>query len=275
MTTQRFVSYDGTMVAYQTIGRPHDGGRPLVCVPGGPARGAEYLGDLGGLSGLVILHNRGTGGSDRPADKDGYRADKLAEDIEALRVHLGLSQMDLLGHSVGAAIALIYAARYPQRIGHLVLVAPALMAAGFTLTFEQWLESVEIRRDEPWFEEAVQAARSGAPAQAYAQFMYGRWDETTQAHSQTGLRDQEAADGFRATDWEAVSPQTVEGLRGLDAPVLIVVGELDPAPTPGMALRFAEMLRHGEVAIQPKAGHFPWIDDPEAFTETTRQFLAR
>src|SRR5687768_13467790 len=111
---RRFASYDGTMLTYHTVGQTQP---PLICLPGGPGRASEYLGDLGGLSGLVRLDNRGTGDSDRPADKDSYRADRLAEDVEALRAHLELSQMDLLGHSAGAAIAMAYAARYPQRIG--------------------------------------------------------------------------------------------------------------------------------------------------------------
>src|SRR4029450_2944157 len=46
------------------------GAPPLVCLPGGPGRAADYLGDLGGLSAhrqLVLLDNRGTGASATPA----------------------------------------------------------------------------------------------------------------------------------------------------------------------------------------------------------------
>lgn len=270
---KRFASYDGTVLAYRTIGEAGDG-RPLVCVPGGPGRASEYLGDLGGLSGLVVLDNRATGGSDRPADKESYRADRLAEDVEALRVHLGLSRMDLLGHSAGAGIAMVYAARYPERIGRLILVTPGLRAAGFTLSDEQWLENVRIRKDEPWFEEALAAALDDGPREAYVQFSYGRWDGAARAHSQVGARDQEAADGYLATDWAAVAETTVTGLGKLHAPVLVIAGELDPGPTPATALRLVEMLRDGRLAIQPKAGHFPWIDGPRAFTHVIRQFLS-
>ena len=42
----RFASYDGTEIGYRVLGD----GPPLVCLPGGPGRAAEYLGDLGGLS---------------------------------------------------------------------------------------------------------------------------------------------------------------------------------------------------------------------------------
>src|SRR4249920_248158 len=41
-----FASYDGTEIGYRVLGN----GPPLVCLPGGPGRAAEYLGDLGGVS---------------------------------------------------------------------------------------------------------------------------------------------------------------------------------------------------------------------------------
>jgi pimeloyl-ACP methyl ester carboxylesterase len=266
----RFASYDGTMLAYDTIGAAD---RPLICVPGGPGRSPEYFGDLGGLSGLAILHNRGTGDSDHPDDKDSYHADRLTEDVEALRVHLGLSQMDLLGHSAGAGIAMCYAARYPERVARLILVTPGLRAAGYALTPEQWQVNVQIRRDEPWFEQAIENARNGGPLESYAQFMYGRWDETVRAHVKTGTRNPEAAQGFFDTDWPTVTQWIKAGLATLESPVLVVAGELDPGPTPQMAARVVEMVRRGNLVIQPKAGHYPWVDDPQAFAETIRHFL--
>lgn len=39
----RFASYDGTQIGYRVLGA----GPPLVCLPGGPGRASEYLGDLG------------------------------------------------------------------------------------------------------------------------------------------------------------------------------------------------------------------------------------
>jgi proline iminopeptidase len=44
--TRSFASYDGTRLAYREAAGP---GRPLICLPGGPGRDPDYLGDLGGL----------------------------------------------------------------------------------------------------------------------------------------------------------------------------------------------------------------------------------
>ncbi|NGO73341.1 alpha/beta hydrolase, partial [Streptomyces sp. SB3404] len=59
-----YTSYDGARLAYRTLGEA-SASAPLVCLAGGPAREAAYLGDLGGLSAyrpLVIPDSRGTGG---------------------------------------------------------------------------------------------------------------------------------------------------------------------------------------------------------------------
>jgi pimeloyl-ACP methyl ester carboxylesterase len=100
----RFVSYDGTELGYRVVGD----GLPLVCLPGGPGRAAEYLGDLGGLDRsrrLVLWDPRGVGASADPADPETFRADRLVGDVESLRAHLGLDRMDLLAHSAGAVRA--------------------------------------------------------------------------------------------------------------------------------------------------------------------------
>src|SRR6476469_2544255 len=131
-----FASYDGTQIGYRIVGD----GQPLVCQPGGPGRAAEYLGDLGCLGAsrqLVLLDPRGVGVSADPADPATFRVDRLVDDVEALRVHLGLDQMHVLAHSAGAVLATLYAAVYPQHLSSLILVTPGLAAVGVEGTEEQ------------------------------------------------------------------------------------------------------------------------------------------
>jgi proline iminopeptidase len=280
--TRSFTSYDGTVLAYRRSGA----GDPLVCLPGGPGRDAGYLGDLGGLAEragceLIIFEPRGTGASAVPADPATYRVDRMAEDVEALRAHLGLAQVGLLGHSAAGDLALLYAARYPERIARLILVAPGLRSVGLDVTGDEFLANLDRRRAEPWFAEAKAAVlasfdgdESAETRRRYRPFLYGRWDEAARAHDATDVRNPAVAAVYSAEG--AFDPaDTRARLAKVTAPVLFLVGELDNSPTPNLASEAAALLPAGEVIVQPGAAHFPWIDDPAWFTSAVSGFLTR
>jgi pimeloyl-ACP methyl ester carboxylesterase len=276
-----FASADGTRLAYHTIGT----GRPLVCVPGGPMRASAYLGDFGGLSahrGLVLLDLRGTGESDVPADPASYRCDRQVDDIEALRRELGLDRLDLAGHSGGGTLAVLYAARYPERVDRLVLVCPGTRAVGIEIEDADRREVAELRRDEPWFADAFAAferiwSGESAPAdwEAISPFMYGRWDAETRAavELRPGQRNEEAAAVYYAEG--ALDPPAVRSaIASLPAPVLLLAGEYDPALPPKRAAEYAQLFANAQFVVQPGAGHSPWLDDPAWFARTVSEFLA-
>src|SRR4051794_6103610 len=151
-----FLGADGTRLEYHRTGE----GEAVVCLPGGPMQSSAYLGDLGGLSAyrsLVRLDLRGTGESAAPADPATYRGDRQGGDGEALRGGLGRERIDLLAHSAGCALAVLYAARHPERIGRLALIAPSPRVVGLEIADEDRRELAELRRGEPWFEEAFAA----------------------------------------------------------------------------------------------------------------------
>jgi pimeloyl-ACP methyl ester carboxylesterase len=275
-----FDAADGTRLAYHQAGA----GRPLVCLPGGPMRASAYLGDLGGLSAhrqLVLLDLRGTGASAVPADPASYRCDRLVDDVEALRGHLGLDRIDLLGHSAGATLALLYAARHLDRVDRLVLVGPSPLAVGLEVTDLDRREVAELRRGEAWFPDAFAAFEriwsgdaTAADWTAITPFTYGRWDAAAQAHvaREASERNPDAAAAYYSAG--ALDPEaTRASLARLRAPVLLVAGEYDVALPPKRAAEYAGLFREAELAVQPGGGHCPWLDDPEWFVRTLAGFL--
>jgi pimeloyl-ACP methyl ester carboxylesterase len=280
-----FDGTDGTRLAYHRAGD----GAPLICLPGGPMFFSAYLGDLGGLSarrGLVRLDLRGTGDSATPTDPSSYRCDRQVDDVDALRVHLGLNRIDLAGHSAGATLALLYATRYPDRVDRLVLLNPSPRGIGLIVTDDDRRRVAELRRAEPWFPGAFAAAErvwsgqaTDADWDAIAPFAYGRWDAPTRDHYArlAGQRNRAAAVIY----YEALDPPALRGAAAdLTVPVLVVAGEYDPALPSAHAAEYAGVFRRAELAVATGAGHYPWLDDPDWLAETmarvmgTRQTLA-
>lgn len=108
-----------------------DGGRmrerpTALIVHGGP--GVDHCGmkarhgSLAQCMQLVYFDHRGQGRSARHA-RETYTLDENVEDMEALRQHLGLGPIVSLGTSYGGIVAMAHAARYPQAVSHLILIA--------------------------------------------------------------------------------------------------------------------------------------------------------
>jgi pimeloyl-ACP methyl ester carboxylesterase len=275
-----FASYDGVELAYRLVGD----GSPVVCLPGGPGRAAEYLGDLGGLSSsrqLVLLDPRGVGLSSDPADSGTFRVDRLVRDVEALRAHLGLERMDLLAHSAGANLATLYAAAYPERISRLVLVTPGLGLIGVEGDDEEFAAALERVAAEPWYSEARAALEkiftgdlSMETFRASRPLFYGRWDEAARAHATVGVADRHMAARLGYFAGLEPDPSAIRSaLAKLAAPVLLLVGGADPMVTPADARQAAPAFNDAKIVVQPEAGHFPWIDDPAAFAAALEAFL--
>src|SRR5205814_4065260 len=68
---------------------------------------------------LVAYDLRGRGDSDKPAS--GYSLAVHGADLLGLLDHLGVQRATLMGHSLGAHIAVAFAATHPERVARLVL----------------------------------------------------------------------------------------------------------------------------------------------------------
>jgi len=105
------------------IGRAGGGSDPLVCLHGITAQHRAFNATarhLGSSRGLVGVDLRGRGDSDKP--ESGYGLATHASDVVRVLDHLGLEDAVLLGHSMGAFVAMKTALASPDRVRALVLL---------------------------------------------------------------------------------------------------------------------------------------------------------
>jgi pimeloyl-ACP methyl ester carboxylesterase len=274
-----FTTPDGLTLSYERRGS----GPLLVCHPGGPGGSAAEFLDFAGLDDtfeLLLFSPRGSHGSD-PADD--YSLRSYVADVEALRRHLGLEQLNLLGFSHGGCVAMAYAAAHPANVRRLLLVD----------TFAVWGDEaeaamqrgVERRSGEAWFVEAAkaieeeQAGEFASAAELIANLQrqiplyFHRWE----GNEKVGL--------LLAEDFAHAEPlhhfNTVEfptfdlrpELRRIEADTLVVVGDDDFICGPACADAIVRELPGARLVTIPDAGHFVYVEQPEAFRSALTGFL--
>lgn len=276
---------DGTRLAVHPLGD----GPALLCVPGGPGRASAYLEDLGGLDRthrLLRLDMRGTGRSELPDDRSSLAFPRLADDVQAVAAALAPGPVDVLGHSAGCHVALVLAARHPETVRRLVLVTPSANGlADYARIAADVARIRSLRTDEPWYPEVAQLEaelallpedRRQRMDRGLRPFFYGRWDEHAQAHAaatdaQMSLR---AAAAFRPENAEPA--ELAELMRLVVAPTLVVICDLDGITGVEAGRIVAGHLPSAatvDVVEIAGAGHYPWIDQPDAFRRETEAFL--
>jgi pimeloyl-ACP methyl ester carboxylesterase len=201
--------------------------------------------------------------------------------VEALRAHLRQDRVDVLGHSAGGTLAVLYAAVHPDHVGRLALVNPSPRVVGLEISDSDRRQVAELRAPEPWFPDAFagferiwSAQSTEADWTAIEPFMHGRWDAERQAMATewSTQKDPDAAAIYYQPGCPAPEAVTA-ALTRLQAPVLLVRGEYDVGLPPHRAAEYATLFNNAELVVQPRSGHYPWLDDPEWFVGSLDAFL--
>lgn len=274
----------GTLVTAGTIRlyiEKEGSGPPLVLLPAGPgldhAYFHPYLSSLTPWRTVVYLDPRGCGRSElgRGGDLD---TDAMVFDLEQVRLALGSERLDLLGHGIGEAVAVLYADRHPDRVGRLIIVGGAGHPGSFL--------------DEPRLEALTTPGMKTALAQAGADRYLsadGRLRErfrilvplffqrlTDHAFQRAFVDQITLSDEVRniLAPRMGRNPQGFERALGkLSIPVLIVAGRYDPTATVEQAEGLRAMIPSSRLAILEESGSFPFAEQPVEFLRLVREFL--
>jgi pimeloyl-ACP methyl ester carboxylesterase len=246
-----------------------------------------YFGDLAGLDRertLILLDPRGTGGSSRPADTRAYGFDDYANDLEELRTHLEVDQLDLFGHSHGGAVAIWYAASFPGRVRRLVL-ASTLARFGAEQT-DAMVAGMEAKSGEPWYEdaraalEAEQAGEFSSDAELGElslrefPFYFACYGESEANYLEGLAAESPNADALLLFNHEIFPTFDLRpDLERITATTLVITGGEDFITGPVCARELAAGIPGAQLDVLPNAGHFIFVEAAEAFRDSVLGFL--
>jgi pimeloyl-ACP methyl ester carboxylesterase len=242
---ERTVSADGFEIRYLEDGD----GPPLVCLHGaGGLRLSRAHELLAATRRVIAFEIPGFGAS--PANERSASLRELAATIVAAADALGLEGFDLWGTSFGGKLALWLAVDAPQRLGALVLAAPAAIRQPGVRPPENPAELAAILYHHP--ERLTLSPRTPPPSP-------------------------EVAAKQRALVQRLIGPprdaELEAAMRELAVPTLVMFGTEDRLTPPELGRHYPELLPDGHLVLIYDAAHALDADRPEAFAALVSDFL--
>lgn len=280
------VSVSGGTLHYRTAGR----GEAVVLLSGGPGLASDFLEPVfehvAARRRAVLIDQRGTGRSAGFVDSTRFTLSHAVDDIEAVRRRLGVEHIALFGHSWGGALAMAYAARYPEHVSGLLLVGTgSLRPEASNADISRRLRDRLTRADMDSIR--VLAALASSPAHHdsalrvirllnWKAYEYDPANAAVLAPLLTPQSFNDRTARLMNADLVRHGPSFAAQLEASqlarEIPTLIAYGEVDQI---GLVTRaeIQSVFPHAQVQVIPRSGHHPWIESPSLFYRVTDDFL--
>ncbi|MDP2401254.1 MAG: alpha/beta hydrolase [Actinomycetota bacterium] len=276
----RFVTVDDLDV-YHEISGPSDADCNIVLLHGFGASVYSWrdtLPDLAARCRVVAFDRPGFGLTSHPmpgewTGNNPYAVETQADLTIALMDELGMERAVLVGHSAGAAVAVLAADRYPDRISALVLEAPAVFEAG---RVPRWagplLRSPQLRRIGPAFVRDI----AGDGSDSLIRDSYHDQSLVTE-EILAGYRVPLSAQNWDRALWEYVAaprPRDLpEVVSSLTLPVLVITPAGDRLVDPKAQRETADLIPGSRLEVIEDAGHLLHEEYPTVFESLIFRFI--
>lgn len=221
---------------------------------------AEYVTQLAAARRVLAAQHPGWGGSERPEWLD--TISDLSHFYLELLERENLTDVTLVGFSLGGWIAAEMAAWRPQRIGRLVLVDAVGIRIGGR-TDRDVADIFAVAREQRTKLEFVNPTAAGpAPAEQSDAAL---------------LRLLQAEEATALYCWEPYmcNPKLRRRLAGVMLPTAVIWGAGDQIVSTLYGRAYAEAFPNGELSIIDGAGHLPHIEQPRQFCALVESFVSR
>lgn len=243
-------------------------GQPVVLIHGVGLNKEMWGGQVVGLATQyrVIAYDM-LGHGDSPRPEPGTELLGYADQLRELLDHLGLTQVTVIGFSMGGLVARAFALHYPQYLQGLVVLNSV-----FNRTPEQ--RAGVIAR-------TAQAAQHGPDANAEAALSrwFSREYQAANPAQIAAIRQTLASNDPQGylTTYELFATQDMyraDDLGNIRVPTLIATGELDPGSTPEMAEQLAQRIPGARAAVLAEQRHMMPVESPRLVNQLLLDFLA-
>lgn len=270
----------GVELAYRVVGE----GPVTVLVPN--LSQSPDPGPLAERVRLVLYDSRGRGLSTPWDDEMEVSVARDVADLDALRRHLGLDRVAIMGASYFGALAALYAAEHPEHVERVVMLAPLSVDEETWQSFQQSRPPhPEDAREEARMEElrARGVDRSDPAEYCRESYRVGRHDlfgdPETAPPLDLSFCDLPNEHLSRMYAWAGRIFESIPHwdfrpqARRVRAPVLILQGEADRIVPPEGAYEWATALPDARVEFLPGAGHLLRHERSDALAEIVVPFL--
>ena len=277
---------NGTHMYYKMIGT----GDPIIFLHGSGGSHRyflPYMEQLADSYQLVFYDQRGTGLSDGRLVFSAITIDQFVEDLEALRIAFGFEKISLMGHSRGAIIALSYAFKYQAHLDRLILVDSLFVNDKFSVEFVETTQK-RLQRLSPEVQQKFTTTCTRSSTELTSKELADcraidasiRFYDPSKALTMDSTIDKNTANNGRMiqslviTDFNRKQQDINAKLATIDVPTLILHGDFDPIPI-ASAEYIQQMIPTAKLVIIKESGHFPFVEQPERFSEAIREFMQK
>jgi 3-oxoadipate enol-lactonase len=213
---------------------------------------------------VLRFDTRGHGASSAPEGP--YTLEQMADDVHGLFASLGIKETHWVGLSMGGMIGQTYALKYPGVFKSLVLADTTSRRPPNAA--QMWGERIQIARTK-----GMEALIESTLARWFTEpCLKSRKDIVARIGSD--IRNTPVA-GFCGACEAIAKVDTLDRLKEIKCPVLIMVGDQDHGTPPEMARAIHANLPGSELEIIDSAAHLSNVEQREVFNKYLMKFLDR